>query len=140
MSPDDLREFVIPGHTLMAQLTHEAGKLYLLHSCGNLAKVMDDFINDIGIDGKHSFEDAIESVITAKERYGDRIAILGGMDMDFLCRADEMQIRQRVREILEKCMPGGGYCLGTGSTVANYIPLDHYLAMLDEGRKFTNQT
>ena len=29
---------------------------------------------------------------------------------------------------------GGG---GTGNSVANYIPLDNYLAMLDEGRKFT---
>ena len=30
---------------------------------------------------------------------------------------------------------GGGYCLGTGNSVANYIPLANYLAMLDEGRK-----
>jgi uroporphyrinogen decarboxylase len=36
-------------------------------------------------------------------------------------------------------MPGGGYCLGTGNSVANYIPLDNYLAMLDEGRKFAVQ-
>ena len=30
-------------------------------------------------------------------------------------------------------MTGGGYCLGTGNSVTNYIPLDHYLAMVDEG-------
>jgi len=41
------------------------------------------------------------------------------------------------RETLEACMPGGGYVLGTGNSVANYIPLDNYLAMLDEGRRFT---
>ena len=34
-------------------------------------------------------------------------------------------------------MPGGGYCLGTGNSVANYIPLDNYLAMLDEGRRYS---
>ena len=32
--------------------------------------------------------------------------------------------------------PGGGYCLGTGNSVANYIPLANYLAMLDEGRRY----
>ncbi len=32
--------------------------------------------------------------------------------------------------------PGGGYCLGTGNSVANYIPLENYLTMLDEGRRF----
>ncbi len=56
--------------------------------------------------------------------------------MDFLCRASEPAIRQRVRATRDACQPGGGYCLGTGNSVANYIPVAHYLAMLDEGRKY----
>lgn len=137
MRPDDLREFVLPGHTRLARLAHDSGRPYLLHSCGNLRAIMDDLIDDVGIDGKHSFEDTIESVIELKHTYGQRIALLGGIDVDFLCRADEAQIRQRVRDTLHECHPGGGYCLGTGNSVANYIPLDHYLIMLDEGRRFT---
>jgi uroporphyrinogen decarboxylase len=136
ISPDDLREFVLPGHKLMAHLSHAAGRPYLLHSCGNLDAIMEDLIEDVGINAKHSFEDTIESVVSAKGQYGDRIAVLGGIDMDFLCWASEEQVRQRVRDTLERCMPGGGYCLGTGNSVANYIPLENYLAMLDEGRKF----
>lgn len=136
MKPDDLREFILPGHRQLARMTHEAGRPYLLHSCGNLHDIMDDLIDDVGIDGKHSFEDTIETVIDAKTWYGQRIALLGGIDVDFLCRADEAQIRQRVRTTLEQCLPGGGYCLGTGNSVANYIPVDNYLVMLDEGRKF----
>jgi len=136
IGPDDLREFVLPGHRRMAQLSHEAGRPYILHSCGNLEAILPDLLDDVRIDGKHSFEDTIESVVDAKERYGGRIALLGGIDVDFLCRADEAQIRRRVRETLAVCQPGGGYALGSGNTVANYVPLDHYLAMLDEGRRF----
>ena len=136
VSPDDLREFVLPGHKRLAELTHQAGRPYLLHSCGNLEAIMDDLVNDVGIDAKHSFEDTIEDVVDVKERYGDRIAVLGGIDVDFLCRASESEIRERVRNTLDACMPGGGYCLGSGNSVANYIPVDNYLAMLDEGRKF----
>jgi uroporphyrinogen decarboxylase len=58
---------------------------------------------------------------------------LGGIDVDFLCRADVGAIRERVRHTLDACLSGGGYCLGTGNSVANYIPLDSYLAMQDEG-------
>lgn len=137
ISPDDLREFVLPGHKLMAQMSHAAGRPYLLHACGNLASIMEDLIDDVKIDAKHSFEDTIESVIEDKKLYGDRIALLGGIDVDFLCRASEQQIRKRVRETLEQCLPDGGYCLGTGNSVANYIPLDNYLTMLDEGRNFS---
>jgi uroporphyrinogen decarboxylase len=136
ISPDDLREFVLPGHKLVAHMAHQAGRSYLFHSCGKLDAIMEDLIEDVGIDAKHSFEDTIQSVTSAKQEYGDRIALLGGIDMDFLCRASEEQVRSRVRDTLEACMPGGGYCLGTGNSVANYVPLGNYLAMLDEGRRF----
>ena len=136
ISPEDLREFVLPGHRLMADMSHRAGRPYLLHSCGNIEMIMEDLIGDVKIDARHSFEDVIEDVVTASNRYGDRIALLGGIDVDFLCRADEMQVRKRVRETLDACMDGGGYCLGTGNSVANYIPIDNYLAMLDEGRRY----
>ncbi len=136
IGPDDLREFVLPGHKRMAAMSHEAGRPYLLHSCGNLSTIYEDLIEDVGIDGKHSFEDTIEDVRELKPIYGDRIALLGGIDVDFLCRASTDAIRQRVRDTLDICMPGGGYCLGTGNSVANYIPLDNYLAMVDEGRKY----
>jgi uroporphyrinogen decarboxylase len=137
LSPDDLRAFVLPGHRMLADMAHKAGRLVLLHSCGNLSAIMEDLITDVGIDAKHSFEDTIQRVEDARALYGNRIAVLGGIDVDFLCRADERQVRTRVRGTLEACMPGGGYCLGTGNTVANYMPLDNYLAMLDEGRRFT---
>ena len=138
ISPDDLREFVLPGHKAMAQASHQAGRPYLLHSCGNISAIMPDLLDDVRIDALHSFEDTIVRVTDMKDAYGDRIALLGGIDVDFLCRASEEEIRRRVRKTLEKCMPGGGYCLGTGNSVANYIPLNHYLAMLDEGRRFAN--
>ena len=136
ISPEDLRKFVLPGHKRMAQMSHEAGRPYLLHSCGNLGEIMDDLIDDVKIDGKHSFEDTIEDVMALKDSYGQRTALLGGIDMDFLCRANEEQIRQRVRRTLAKCMPGGGYCLGSGNSVANYVPVRNYLVMQDEGRRF----
>jgi uroporphyrinogen decarboxylase len=136
VSPRDMRALALPGHKALAQMTHAAGRLYFLHSCGQIAALMDDLIDDVKIDAKHSFEDTIEDVRDAKRRYGDRIALLGGIDMDFLCRADEQAVRRRVRDTLAVCQPGGGYCLGTGNTVANYIPLENYLAMLDEGRRF----
>ncbi|MBN1874504.1 MAG: uroporphyrinogen-III decarboxylase-like protein [Anaerolineae bacterium] len=136
ISPDDLRAFVLPGHKQMAAMAHAAGKPYLLHSCGNLNTIMTDLIEDVQIDAKHSFEDTIEDVRDLKFTYGKRIALLGGIDVDFLCRTNEVAVRERVRNTLEVCMPGGGYCLGTGNSVTNYIPLKNYLAMVEEGRKW----
>jgi len=136
ISPDDTRAFCLPGHKMTAQMAHDAGCLCILHTCGNLSEIIDDLIDDCGIDAKHSFEDTIEDVREVKQTYGRKIALIGGIDVDFLCRADEAAIRKRVRETLDVCQPGGGYCLGTGNSVANYVPLDNYLAMVDEGRLY----
>lgn len=135
LSPDDMREFVLPGHKRLAALAHDAGRLYLLHACGRRHDIIEDLIEDVKLDGIHSWEDTIEPITEAKRRYGRRLSLLGGMDVDFLCRASEDDIRRRVRQTVEICQPGGGFCLGTGNTVANYIPMANYLAMLDEGRK-----
>jgi uroporphyrinogen decarboxylase len=48
-------------------------------------------------------------------------------------------VRHRTREILKVCGKGGGYVLSTGNSVANYIPLRNYLAMLDEGRRWNRE-
>jgi uroporphyrinogen decarboxylase len=140
VSPDVLRRHVLPHYKKIADVTHQAGKLLVFHSCGNMYKLMDDLIDDIGIDAKHSFEDKILPVEEAYRRWGDRIAILGGVDMDLLGRGTEEQVRARTREILDVCGANGtGYCLGTGNTAANYIPKQNYLAMLDEGRRWNQE-
>lgn len=136
IAPDHLRRYVFPHLKKMAALAHAKGKICILHSCGNLEKVMDDLIDDVKIDAKHSFEDVIIPVEQFKARYGQRIGVVGGIDVHLLSSADEAAVRARTREVLDACMPGGGYVLGTGNSVTNYVPVRNFLAMLDEGRRW----
>ncbi len=136
ISPDHMRELIFPWHKRIAEAAHAEGKPFLLHACGNLEAVMEDLIEDVRIDAKHSFEDAIMPVAEFKDKYGDRIAVLGGADVDYLSRHSPEEVRRYVRAILEACAPGGGYAMGTGNSVANYIPVNNYLALLDELRQY----
>ncbi len=135
ISPKHLRQYVLPWHKKIVEVVHQHDLPILLHSCGNLEEIMDDLIDYVGIDAKHSFEDAIMPVWEAKRRYGKRISILGGVDVDILSRRTEDEVRGYVRRVIAECGPGGGYCLGSGNSVANYIKVENYLAMLDEGWK-----
>ena len=132
ISPQHLREYIFPWHRRIAEAAHAAGKPFLLHACGNIDAVMEDLIEYVGIDGRHSFEDIIEPVTSVKRRHGHRVAIIGGVDVDYISRHSEQEVRQYVRRILEECTPGGGYALGTGNSVTNYIPIGNYVAMLNE--------
>lgn len=139
IAPDHLRKFVFPIQKQHAHIAHEQGIPFLLHSCGNVEAVMDDLIDEVGIDAKHSFEDVIEPVESFTARYGDRIAVIGGVDVDLLGRGTEDQVRARTREILEACAPSGGYVLGSGNSIANYLPPGNFLAMVDEGWRYNTQ-
>jgi uroporphyrinogen decarboxylase len=140
LSVKQLRKYVFPWQKKVVAAVHAAGKPFLLHSCGNLERIMDDLIDDVGIDAKHSYEDVIMPVAEVKKRWGQRLAILGGVDVDYLCRHTPEEIREYTLRILEACAPGGGYAAGTGNTVANYVPVENYLAMLRAVEEFNGHT
>lgn len=139
ISPSLMRRYVFPNQRKLADVAHAHGVPFLLHACGNLSEVMDDLIDTVQIDAKHSFEDKIEPVESVHARYGRRIALLGGVDVDLLARGSEAQVRRRTRQLLDQLGDSGTWCLGTGNSVANYIPVSNYLAMLDEGRRWNRE-
>ncbi len=134
LSPDAIRKYSLPWYQRVAPAVHAYGKPLLLHSCGQVEAVMDDLMG-AGIDAKHSFEEAVTPVEEAKRRWGDRIAVLGGIDVDLLSRGTPDQVRGRTREVLEACMPGGGYALGSGNSIPNYVLRENYFAMIETGRE-----
>ncbi len=128
-SPAQLRKYVFPWHRQMAKMAHDAGVPYALHSCGNIELVMEDLIEDVGIDARHSFEDVILPVTEAKRKWGRRIALLGGLDVDFLGRKTPSEIEEYAKRTLEICAVGGGYAMGSGNSIASYIPPENFLAI-----------
>ncbi|MFP4381141.1 MAG: uroporphyrinogen decarboxylase family protein [Candidatus Sumerlaeia bacterium] len=130
LSTEDMRKYVFPQHKRIVEAIHAAGRPAILHSCGQMVEVWDDIIDDIGYDGKHSYEDNIIPVEESYDRWGDRIAILGGIDMDFLARETPEAVYKRSRAMLERAQNKGGYALGSGNSIPDYIPAENYYAML----------
>jgi len=136
LSPDLLRKLVFPIYKEMAAAAHAQGKPFILHSCGNLAAVYDDLIDDCRIDAKHSFEDAIMPVGEFKRRFGSRVTPLGGLDVDVICRSSERELRAYARRIIAECFTDGYWALGTGNSLTNYMPVENYMIVLDEGMRW----
>jgi uroporphyrinogen decarboxylase len=100
---------------------------------------MDDVIA-LGIDAKHSNEDAIAPFEEWIRRYGERIGLLGGIDVDILCQrspdeifADVLEKGQRFRSMAR------GYALGSGNSIPDYVPVEGYLAMIRAAQHLRQQ-
>jgi len=130
LSLKDMRKYVFPWHKRIVETIHAAGRPAILHSCGKADEIMDDIIVDLRYDGKHSFEDVIMPVEKAYLKWGRRIAILGGIDLDFICRSLPETIRRRADAMLQLSSKTGGYALGTGNSVPEYLDDEKYFALI----------
>jgi len=137
LRPELLRKHIFPIYKKMVAEAHKNGKPFILHSCGNLREVYDDLIEDCGIDAKHSFEDVILPVDEFKRQYGRRVTPLGGLDVDVICRSSPDDLRAYAREKIEQCFYDGHWALGTGNSLTDYMPVENYITVLEEGLNVT---
>jgi uroporphyrinogen decarboxylase len=93
---------------------------------------MNDLIDDVKIDGKHSYENNIIPVQDFQLRYGGRIAVLGGLDLNILGASSPEDVRAKTRALIETCGSRGRYAIGSGNSIPSYVPVDNYLSMVDE--------
>ncbi|UCB45384.1 MAG: hypothetical protein JSV25_14420 [Spirochaetota bacterium] len=136
LSPELLRKWVFPWFKKFGEIAHKNNKPFWYHCCGNKYEIMEDLIEDVQIDALHAFEDTCSPIIDYKNKYGQRIGLIGGIDIDKLTRLNEEALRNYVREVLDTCMPGGRYIFGSGNSICNFVPVENYLIMLDEGSKW----
>ncbi len=139
ISPASYRKLLFPRIKRIADACHKHDKPFILHSCGAVDPLMEDFIEVIGIDGFHSFQDTIVPVEEVYKKYGDRISILGGVDVGLLASGTPEQVRARCRQILDVCGQNGGFAIGTGNSLTNYCNIDNYYAMIDEARLWNEE-
>lgn len=130
LTPDTIRRFIIPQYQRIIHLVHAHCKPFLFHSCGSIFAVMNDLIA-AGIDGKHSNEDTIAPFSRWIERYGKKIALLGGIDVNILFQKEPQEIYEVVVEqgrIYRQ--QAKGFALGSGNSIPEFIPFERYFALV----------
>ena len=108
-SPRTADEVLVPVWAEMVGAFKAAGaRKVILHSDGNIAPLLDRFI-EIGFDGINPVEPkAGLDVVTLRKQYGERLALLGGLDnAHILPRGDLSEVRQHVRRLVEIGREGG---------------------------------
>lgn len=137
ISPALLREHILPWYRKVAARCHETGRLFFMHSDGNLTTLIDDLI-DLGLDALHPIDPTAMDIVEIKRGWGDRLCLFGNVDTELLRSGSVDEVRARVRDLLRLVAPGGGYGIGSGNSVPSWARLENYNAMrqtaLEHGR------
>jgi len=124
-SPAVFRELVLPRYQRLAQ---EVTLPWLIHSDGNLLPFLDDLLG-LGIVGLHPNEKGAMDIRATKRDYGDRICVLGNLDLNILGMGTPQDVDDEVRELIRDLAPGGGYILTSGNSLAGYLLPENVVAM-----------
>jgi uroporphyrinogen decarboxylase len=137
VSPAVYRKYLFPWMEELASITHAAGMPFAFHSDGRLWDVIPDLVS-LGLNALHPIEPKAMDINEVKARYGDRLALIGNIDMDILARGTPAVVRAQVRERIRDLAPGGGYAVGANPGISDYVLPECYDAMrqaaLDFGR------
>jgi hypothetical protein len=132
MSPRMFRRFCMPPIMANASFAHANGLKFIHHACGNNWALLDMFMES-GIDCYQSVQASAGMDLgqVKAQTYG-RMAVWGGVQLEYLVAGTPAQVRQNVREVLQVGAPGGGYILGTTHSIGVGSSYDNVMAMFDE--------
>jgi uroporphyrinogen decarboxylase len=137
MSPTHFKEFVVPYLQKAVEIAKKNSMPFIKHTDGNLWEVMDTIIGT-GIDGLHPLEPMADMDIgRVKERYGDKIAVLGNIDCSYvLPQGTEKEVSDAVKETIAKGSPGGGHILSSSNSIHHGVNPENYRTMVEVARKY----
>ena len=113
------------------------GVPFIKHTDGKLWKIIDDII-DTGLDGLDPIEPMADMDIgKVKEKYGDRIALVGNVDVGMLLPfGTTKDVEEAVKETIAKAAPGGGYILASSNSIHPAVKPENYKAMVEAAKKY----
>jgi len=131
ISPAHWREFVFPHMKDVCSALHAydpEAKIYC-HICGNVLPIVEDLI-ETGLDCIGPL-DPLGGMKPGqvRERVGDAVSLMGGVDTLSFVRHGPEEIREEARACIEGAGRSGGYVLGSGCVVPRAAPLENIAAL-----------
>ncbi|MGC9349883.1 MAG: uroporphyrinogen decarboxylase family protein [Anaerolineae bacterium] len=135
ISPDLYRSLVYPHHKRLCDRFARDGLKTLLHSDGNVEPLIPHFI-DAGFAGLHPLEaKAGLDVRELKDRYGEKLALIGNIDVRKLAGTRE-EIEAEIKEKVTAAMVGGGYIYHSDHSVPNDVSFGNYAFAIELVKRY----
>ncbi len=131
-SPQVFHDLVLPRYQRVARAITLP---WVVHSDGNILPFVDDLVS-LGIAGLHPNEKGAMDIRAVKRAYGDRLCVLGNVDLNLLGLGAPEEVEEEVRALIRDVGPGGGYILTSGNSLAGYLKPENVLALSEAVQQY----
>ena len=133
--PSQFREFMLPYYQrLWNNVSARGARLFSQDSDGNMNSLIDVML-EAGINNMHPFEPGSGmDMVASRAKYGNRLAIKGGIDKYALLGTKE-DIRRELEYKMTGITRGGGTVFALDHRIPNGVPLENYRYYVKLGRE-----
>jgi uroporphyrinogen decarboxylase len=112
MRPELIEKLYGESYRRVSDLVHSRGKKLIFHSCGNIYKLLDYFV-DWGFDGIITMEPTAGMDLgRVRDQVGHRLVLVGNLDVSqLLVTGSRQEIEGAVKKAIHDAAAGGGYIL-----------------------------
>jgi uroporphyrinogen decarboxylase len=135
VSPSFYRKYLFPKVAEIGQMAKKKNLCFLYHTDGRIWEVVEDIIN-CGVECIHPIEPKAMDALEFKKKFGARVSIAGAIELDTLVRGTPGEVSRLVRWQMERLSQGGGYLAGSSNSIASFVPVENYIAMLETVREY----
>ncbi|MBN2288058.1 MAG: hypothetical protein JXQ83_01910 [Candidatus Glassbacteria bacterium] len=140
ISPEMFRSICLPNIKERVKQVKARGIRVLKHACGNNELLMDYFL-EAGYEAYQSVQTSagmdLESLYL---RYGDRMALWGGVMVEHLVNGTPEEVRADVEKAFRIAAGGqGGFILGTSHSVAVGTRYENFMAMIETAMRLNGR-
>ena len=135
-SPDTYMKTHYDADKLVFDYFHSKGMKVILHSCGNVKELIPILI-DAGLDCLQPLEvKAGMDLIELKEKYGDKLAFMGGIDVRLMSDPDPSKIEEEIKKKFEVAKKNGGYIYHSDHSIPKDVSFQQYCRVIELVKKY----
>jgi len=135
-SPKHYEDQLHPVFKELCRYFHSHGMYVILHCCGNVKILVPYFIEE-GIDCLQPLE--VKSgmdLIELNEKFGDKIAFMGGIDVRLMALDDPKPIEKEIKKKITVAKEGGGYIYHSDHSVPKNVSFQNYKRVIELVKKY----
>ena len=125
--PHRMKRLIAPAKDL--------GKLVLMHTDGKMDEIM-PILYDVGINAVHPIEPESNDIAELKRKWAGKMALVGNIPTVLLAYGSREEVGEMVRDYCVRLGPGGGWVLGSSTSVMEGVKPENFVAMTEAAHRY----
>ncbi|MCM8803526.1 MAG: hypothetical protein NC827_09545 [Candidatus Omnitrophica bacterium] len=138
-SPELFKKYSLPTIKKISEMSNKENIPVMIHCCGKEKALIEMCYNETFVNCINPLEEPPMGdcyLKEIKEKYGDKISLMGNINTTFMLRAKPDQVENVCKKAIDDAGENGGFILSTGDQLGRDTPEENIFKMIEVARSY----